>query len=138
MSDRIIRFRGKRLDNGEWVYGDLLQPLVDVEVVGAAIFVNGRTVNGRFDVDPATVGQDTDFVDKNKEEIYEGDIIKGACGAVGEVVFGEYGWSVDYGGDDVWSLRGELETGMEIIGNIHDNPDLLDFSGEEEEEDEEE
>lgn len=136
--NRQIRFRGKRLDNGEWVYGDLLQPLVDVEVVGAAIFVNGRTVNGRFDVDPATVGQDTDFVDKNKEEIYEGDIIKGACDAVGGVIFGEYGWSVDYGGGDVWSLRGELETGMEIIGNIHDNPDLLDFSGEEEEEDEEE
>lgn len=138
MSERIIRFRGRRLDNGEWVYGDLLHPIVDVEVIGAAIYKNGRTVNGRFDVDPATVGQDTGFIDKNKDEIYEGDIIKGACEAVGDVIFGNYGWSVDYGGGDIWPLYDELRAGcVEIIGNIYDNPELLDY-GDEEDEDEEE
>jgi uncharacterized phage protein (TIGR01671 family) len=95
--NRIVKFRGKRLDNGEWVYGDLIQ----YEDKNYAIFSKPLSKYGyeateickRDAVDPSTVGEFTDLKDKNGKEIFEGDHISyyrvtNQCEGI--IKFGEY------------------------------------------------
>ena len=131
---REILFRGKRMDDGEWVEGYLVKAVggecmilpVTTEHCGGAEFSEG------YHCDPTTVGQYTGLKDKNGKRIFEGDICRNT--RTGEIVSVKWhGIMAGY----VWNKRradgflfdfGELFRACdkyEVIGNIHDNPELL-------------
>ena len=119
---REILFRGKK-QNGEWLHGDLVH-------CGDKILIfseNAQNSPDYYEVKPKTVGQFTGLTDKNGKKIFEGDIVKDAH-HTGVVSFGEfncsccegvYGWSFSNGAD----IR--YHSIHEVIGNTHDNPELL-------------
>lgn len=122
---REIKFRGKSLDNGEWVYGDL-------HIRTPFPHIHSEIDYGKVDIDPHTVGQFTGLHDKYGAEIYEGDIIIEKLRRArkeGErlvICFDdfEYKGKNANGATTSLSLLAEYHT-IEVIGNIHDNPELL-------------
>ncbi len=141
---REILFRGKRTYNGEWIEGHLIW-----YEDGRARIIPSHTDIFCYEMDesiiqtvahrviPETVGQYTGLTDKNGAKIFEGDICRkfksGDCVSVAW-----HGTMAGY----VWSKRKEnnryifdfgdlfrVSDKYEVIGNIHDNPELLDGAG---------
>lgn len=129
---REILFRGKRIDNGEWVYGDLR----NYENNGSKAIFSHKALS-RFVVVPETVGQYTGLTDKNGTKIFEGDILRfsytgntNGVEGIASVVFesGKFGVLCGWHKELV-CLDGFANTKVEVIGNIHDNPELLGEEG---------
>lgn len=127
---REILFRGKRKDNGEWVEGSLWTWGKKVRIHQIFDIIDDALW---FRVDPNTIGQYTGMTDKNGKKIFEGDILqfdyigenRGVNG-IAEVVFQNGKFGVLWGWHkELVALDGFANTTMEVIGNIHDNPDLL-------------
>jgi uncharacterized phage protein (TIGR01671 family) len=137
--DRTIKFRAKRIDNNKWAYGGLIQAddycIIDQ---GNELYVE-RDYNFRGDThffqlsgvmcDEKTVGQFTGLLDKNGNEIYEGDIIKG-FDIIIEVWYSEdtacFMAEMKEPQNDMVDILGGYDTArMEIIGNIYDHPQLI-------------
>ena len=141
---RTIKFRGRCAKDsryaGEWVYGACVQceKSDDVLIVAA---INDRC-SCSYHVEPDSVGQFTGLHDKNGEEIYEGDILQwGLHGLekeakikqVVEFRFGAFGYVCDsidtfvsYIGNTNFNFWAKgTDERFEVIGNIHDNPELL-------------
>jgi uncharacterized phage protein (TIGR01671 family) len=141
---REYKFRGKRIDNGQWVYGDYFKtPLTDensgTKPDAGWFFLTGETRHciSRegvvFVVDPETVGEYTGLRDKNGRNIYEGDILRLDDGdePIETVVKSENGvlcaditeLSWDYDLIAIGWIPSDLT--IEVIGNLHDDPELL-------------
>ena len=146
---REILFRGKRLDNGEWAEGFYISHLnachyiIPLRTGGYEAMDNSFYVHKWFEVDPSTVGQYTGLKDKNGKRIFEGDILHIA--KIADALGGYYRPPLDYHVNVVvkWDLCAWMWETLcddkryitfpdawclyecEIIGNAHDNPELL-------------
>jgi uncharacterized phage protein (TIGR01671 family) len=138
MTMREILFRGKRKDTGEWLQGDLIHS--QYKLGDTCVGQYGNTV-GIHQVDPETVGQFTGLIDKNGKKIFEGDIIKIPddydefginAGEVYEVYFAFGGFRLKPKRSNAKGFWLEDDKTVEIIGNIHDNPELLNGGNENE------
>lgn len=121
--EREIIFRGKRTDNGKWVYGDLYHRKI-CGAISPTIHTMDYTGGS---VIPTTIGQYTGLKDKNGTRIFEGDIINFTnvdypdC----EIIFDNGSFVCNEIGEDNIVCELHLRLVSEVIGNVHDNPELL-------------
>ena len=134
---REILFRGKRLDNGEWVYGLLCR-------VGDT-YANIRRMDTEvlYSVLTNTIGQFTGLTDKNGKKIFEGDILtivhkyqspfdddtnEYTDITTDVVFFDDEGLCFSYGKSPFLCVVDNVTAEYEVIGNIHDNPEMLEVT----------
>lgn len=147
--NREILFRGKRIDNGEWIEGSLITDvfytekdhksipyILNADMAEYDCFEDFDEYNGIYAVDEKTICQYTGLTDKNGKKIFEGDII-GYVEIYGEVKFGLHesnwqndkynqGFFVTFPKDSL--LRNELgfwRNKVVVVGNVYDNLELL-------------
>lgn len=129
---REILFRGKRVDNGSWETGSLV--ISRMGTSEAKTYIADKMTAYHTLVIPKTVGQYTGLKDKNGKKIFEGDILSGHLDELFPehesrypVVWHDYGWHIkcDNGSFDTLEQWWVSEY-LEVIGNIYDNPELLD------------
>ena len=120
---RDILFRGKRLDNGEWVYGfycHVPRGRLDRDEHLIQTVKKSGKMGMLHCVDPSTVGQYTGLEDKHGKRIIEGDILSFRAGRTHVVRFEDGAFILE---DSAIPIPFAIKS--EIIGNIHDNPELI-------------
>jgi len=139
--NREIKFRGKRVATKEWVEGWLFHEQIFDGISGSTdVMVIRDECDGDYIVNENTIGQFTGLTDKSGKEIYEGDIIDihqtvNGCNLF-EIVWDKTRWNARYDTPRLYEydfeqlMEGELkyppyEREIEVIGNIHDNQELL-------------
>lgn len=133
---REILFRGKRIDNGEWIYGfyfyDSFYNKAYITIgnycMTASTIISNQRIMNALEVDPNTVGQYTELKDKDGKKVFEGDICS-FCDTDGGLTDYEILW---FGGK--WVAREANSNAVDdlffcersvVIGNIYDNPELI-------------
>lgn len=131
---RITKHRGKREDNGEWVYG-AFYPIKDEDIYfiinncKSIDFDNDDTTFNGYKVHKKSVGEFTGLYDKNKKEIYDGDILKTyPIISSDKIAYDSFNVVVRFTSSS-WIANGVLGIKQseisEVIGNIHEDSCLL-------------
>lgn len=131
MSKKIL-FRGRRVDNGEWVYGNLVHSIDRMEIHHLTT-INEVTCERMSIVSPETVGQFTQIYDVKGREIYEGDIVSwiffGSSKEHGVVEYNksdaQFRITINRPGNKKDSTSLQNKRRLTVIGNIHDNPKIM-------------
>jgi hypothetical protein len=128
----IGKYRGKRLDNGEWIYGDYVRfprdsgSWMEPPSQEEDHFITNRRILSRdmMKVDPSTVGEFTGLCDKNGVEIYEGDILRDPItGNIRQIFYHPPAFILrDADSTFYWTYHADE---YERIGNVWENPELL-------------
>ena len=123
---REILFKAKRIDNGEWVYGNYA--FCDCYAKQQHYIFQNKPLE--YAIDEKTICQYTGLTDKNGKKVFIGDIVKCSRGCPHEVI-----WLEEYGGTFVGGMPAIYLSGLnsgyawtdseEVIGNIFDNAELL-------------
>lgn len=136
---REIKFRGKRLTDGKWIYGDFFRNRGLAFIASDGIVENPLASWHDYNVAPDTVGQFTGLCDCNGREIYEGDIIKSMYNEIYHIIgynesrgtftatlINEYmnntdGLATECNAEQKWLA----DCKKIIVGNVFDTPSLL-------------
>lgn len=138
---REIKFRGKRFETEDWVYGDLIRHYENqrrfiacdqLAYTYSECGIDRLVTESFYEVSPETVGQYTGLKDKNGREIYEGDIVIDRYANTYTPIF-RNGIYMAYNTEQMDSPLAEPSTqfnvvwrdGCEVIGNIYENPELV-------------
>lgn len=126
---REILFRGKSEYNGEWIFGSLHIERGETDRNGKTN-IDYRILGMRGECDyviSETVGQFTGLTDKNDKRIFEGDIVRSFSS--GKEHIGVVNWNKLFSswhiGEYATLYGSENFSDNEVIGNIHDNPEVL-------------
>lgn len=134
---REVKFRGKRVDNGEWVYGSLLISEPQEKSLEPLHYFICPLDKGYHRVIPETIGQYTGLHDKNGKEVYEGDIIQFNDGIVinkSNTHKSAVKWVDELGGFYIHAdCIGYYQVNpsqckmyhFEVIGNVFEDPELI-------------
>ena len=127
-----ILFRGKRATNGDWVYGDFVHGNERKSLRDSIFVYDSETQSfNDYEINPSTLGQYTGLTDKNGKRIFEGDIVKTDKFSEPnkqyiikyDLQFGAFIGQDRY---NVYFVTFDDDSGdFEVIGNITDNPELL-------------
>ncbi len=120
-----VLFRGKRSDNGEWIYGTLYRYS---EKSMSIAYLDKENVEYENDVIPRTVGVFTGYRALNYERIFEGDILKTMTGRfliVSDSGYGNCTFTDIDTGETYKYATCEMLSSCRIVDNIHDNPDFV-------------
>ena len=130
---REILFRGKRTINGDWVYGDFVRGNERKSLRDSIFVYDSETQSfNDYEINPSTLGQYTGLTDKDGKRIFEGDIAKVLQGKDKDIAYVGF----ENGAFMLYPKTGNIyertlweywynDWDVEIIGNITDNPELL-------------
>lgn len=125
MEDRYL-FKAKRLDNGEWVQGYLF----GIWEKRYILYGTTNDIPNMIEVDPSTICQCTGLKDKNGKLIWENDIVKINNSKVNTLItFRDFEIICKIPNEKYYKHRLEYDTEYEVVGNVFDNPELLESEG---------
>lgn len=132
------KFRGKEINSGRWVYGAYISlpeytpyPVGNKHVSENHYIIVEQRMDWGLPVEivpiqviPETVGQCTGLTDINNNYLYEGDIVKDDHDALHYVYWCYTGWELKHCYDKGYTI-GLVDDEITLVGNIHDNPELI-------------